>query len=60
MRSLFPALQHRTLLLVLLGALAVSAITVFAVTVRRGEAEEPAEPEPTGPPVFVTGGTPAQ
>ena len=60
MRSVFPAFQHRTLLLVLLGALAVSAITVYVVTVQRGEAEEPAEPEPTGPPVFVTGGTPSQ
>ena len=60
MRSVFPACQHRTLLLVLLGALAVSAITVYAVTVQRGEAEEPAEPASTGPPVFVTGGTPSQ
>jgi len=60
MRSVFPALQNRTLRLVLLGALAVSAITAVTVTVQRGEAEAPAEPEPKGPPVFVTGGTPAQ
>ena len=60
MRSIFPAFHHRTLLLVLLGALAVSAITVYAVTVQRGESEAPAETEPTGPPVFVTGGTPSQ
>lgn len=60
MRSVFPALQHRTLLVVLLGAIAVSAITALAVSLQRSEPAPEGEGERAGPPVFITGGTPAQ
>lgn len=60
MRSVFPALQNRTLLNVLLGAIAVSVVTAVAVSIQRGEKEPEPAPEPAGPPVFITGGTPAQ
>ena len=60
MRTVFPALQNRTLLNVLLGAVAISIVTAIAVTIQRGEEAPAPAPEPTGPPVLVTGGTPAQ
>lgn len=60
MRSIFPALQHRTLLSVLIVAITASVITLFAVSVQRGDDERAPDPEPVGPPVFVTGGTPSQ
>ena len=60
MRSIFPAFQHRMLLTVLVGAIAISVITLAAVLMQRGE-DEPALAAPqVGPPVFVTGGTPSQ
>jgi hypothetical protein len=57
MRSLLPALRHRTLLSVLLVAITALVITVIAVTLQR--ADEAPEPETVGPPVFVSGGTPS-
>ncbi len=60
MRTIFPALRHRTLLSVLLVAVTVSVVTIIAVSMQRGEEAPVPAPEPLGPPVFVTGGTPSQ
>lgn len=58
MRSVFPALHDRLLSTLLLGALFLLLIAIVAVSMR--QPAEAAEPQVEGPPLFISGATPAQ
>ena len=58
MRSVFPALHDRLLSTLLLGAVLLFLLVMVAVSMR--QPAEAAEKPDEGPPLFISGATPAQ
>ena len=58
MRSVFPALHDRLLSTLLIGAVLVFLVALFAASM--GRTADAAERQAEGPPLFVSGATPAQ